>query len=411
MYVITGRQAKAFGINMKSGVYTMRINYNVAGPKRKALVAAISQELNAPTNYLGAPTFAYEVGGYHIDKNGTVTGPDNLDLEADLQGLHGFEAVDREYDEPDTYESGLGGMGATPSVEDVRDEATLWAKREMRRLQLESENVPDYSNRGQYGGDDTPAFEELQMTDGEELGLGKERREDVQGENGMRADDCPETFTYQAELDDPDCPDRMEVFTAENDVEAFKWAKEQCTGEIVLLELRQLDENYDFVRGVDIAELVAANGLYDAFAVEIPQSGLTDAEVQNILKLIKSKRTLLAKALGRPLTVNHKGETLQFLYPYSEEAGVGIIYSQLSTAFVNHAKKHQRVTAAEREVESEKFAMRTFLVRLGMNGGEFRAARKWLCQNLSGNASFPTNASYAAMQASRRNGGQADEQK
>ena len=72
---------------MKSEVYTMRINYNVTGPERKALVAAISQELNTPTKYLGTPTYAYAVGGYYIDKNGTVTGPDNLALEADLQGL------------------------------------------------------------------------------------------------------------------------------------------------------------------------------------------------------------------------------------------------------------------------------------------------------------------------------------
>lgn len=282
----------------------MRINYNVTGQKRKSLVAAISQELNAPVNYLGAPTFAYEVGGYHIDKNGVITGPDNLDLEADLQGLHDFKAVEQDYDE----ERGIGS---------------------------------------------TSSFEELQMTEGEELGCGKERREDFHGENGMRVDDCPETITYQAELSEPD---------------------------------------------------------YGAFEVEIPKNGLTDAHVQNILKLAESKRTLLTKALGIPLTINDKGETLQFLYPYSEEAGVGIIYSQLSTAFVNHVKKHQKVTAAEREVESEKFAMRTFLVRLGMNGGEFMAARKWLCRNLSGNASFPNDASYAAMQASRRNGGQTDEQ-
>ena len=52
----------------------MRLSYNVTGSERKSLVAAISHELNAPTKYLGAPTFAYEVGGYHIDKTGTVTG-------------------------------------------------------------------------------------------------------------------------------------------------------------------------------------------------------------------------------------------------------------------------------------------------------------------------------------------------
>jgi hypothetical protein len=41
----------------------MRIDYNMTGPKRKALVEAISQELNAPVKYLGAPTFDYEAGG------------------------------------------------------------------------------------------------------------------------------------------------------------------------------------------------------------------------------------------------------------------------------------------------------------------------------------------------------------
>jgi hypothetical protein len=97
----------------------MKINYNVTGPKRKSLVGAISMELNAPTIYLGAPTFAYEVGGYHIDKNGMLEGEDNPGLVADLQGLHDFKAITEEYDtplpEPLTedvqipYEAALGG--------------------------------------------------------------------------------------------------------------------------------------------------------------------------------------------------------------------------------------------------------------------------------------------------------------
>lgn len=78
----------------------MQINYNVTGDKRKLLAGAISQELNAPSKYLGAPTFDYEVGGYHIDKNGMVTGEDNYNLVADLQGLHDFTAVSEEYDMP-----------------------------------------------------------------------------------------------------------------------------------------------------------------------------------------------------------------------------------------------------------------------------------------------------------------------
>ena len=47
--------------NQRNGGKTMKINYNMTGAARKSLVAAISEELNAPTNYLGAPTFAYTV--------------------------------------------------------------------------------------------------------------------------------------------------------------------------------------------------------------------------------------------------------------------------------------------------------------------------------------------------------------
>ena len=96
---------QAFGVinvlpkNSKGGT-KMRINYNVSGEKRKSLVGAVSQELNAPAKYLGAPTFAYEVGGYSVDKSGMLTGADNHYLVADVQGLHDFKAVSEEYDTP-----------------------------------------------------------------------------------------------------------------------------------------------------------------------------------------------------------------------------------------------------------------------------------------------------------------------
>ncbi|MBV5280447.1 MAG: virulence protein, partial [Actinobacteria bacterium] len=74
----------------------MKINYNVTGEKRKALAGAVSQELNAPMKYLGAPTFAYEVGGYRIDKSGMLEGEDDFGLVADLCGLYSFKAVGEE---------------------------------------------------------------------------------------------------------------------------------------------------------------------------------------------------------------------------------------------------------------------------------------------------------------------------
>ncbi len=93
----------------------MVLKYNVKGEKRKQLVGTISKELGKPTKYLGAPTFSYEVGDYTIDQCGTLTGPDSLDLEDALHQT-GFDAGEREYDEPETYESGLGGMGAVDEI-------------------------------------------------------------------------------------------------------------------------------------------------------------------------------------------------------------------------------------------------------------------------------------------------------
>lgn len=39
-----------------------RYKFGVTGQDRKKLVEAISEILDTPMNYLGAPTFAYEIG-------------------------------------------------------------------------------------------------------------------------------------------------------------------------------------------------------------------------------------------------------------------------------------------------------------------------------------------------------------
>ena len=98
----------------------MKIFYNVTGSERKSLAAALSQELNTPTEYLGAPSFAYRVGGYRIDKNGVLEGPDKPGLVADLQDLHDFIAASVEYDKPMTYEESLGGLGALEDFDDLQ---------------------------------------------------------------------------------------------------------------------------------------------------------------------------------------------------------------------------------------------------------------------------------------------------
>ena len=57
------------------------IHYNVPGAKRKELVKTIALWLGEEIHYRGAPTFAYEVGGYTVDRDGSLFPGENTSKE------------------------------------------------------------------------------------------------------------------------------------------------------------------------------------------------------------------------------------------------------------------------------------------------------------------------------------------
>jgi hypothetical protein len=59
----------------------MEIRFNVIGTDRKKLVQVIVEILKSDVKYLGAPTFAYEVDRFIIDKNGTVSFDEKTEKE------------------------------------------------------------------------------------------------------------------------------------------------------------------------------------------------------------------------------------------------------------------------------------------------------------------------------------------
>ena len=52
------------------------------------------------------------------------------------------------------------------------------------------------------------------------------------------------------------------------------------------------------------------------------------------------------------------------------------------------AEKAVRVNTKDKPVDNEKFAMRTFLNRIGLSGMEYKPLRKELMRNLSGDGAF-----------------------
>ena len=59
----------------------MTITINAQGSERKRLVQCISQWLGCEPNYLGAPSFAYQVDSFTIKKSGRLTFDDAADSE------------------------------------------------------------------------------------------------------------------------------------------------------------------------------------------------------------------------------------------------------------------------------------------------------------------------------------------
>ena len=70
----------------------MTINYNVTGTERKRLADYISGFMGAGKKYLGAPTFAYQIGYMTVSKDGAVSFEDrgyNSDIDALMAELEG----------------------------------------------------------------------------------------------------------------------------------------------------------------------------------------------------------------------------------------------------------------------------------------------------------------------------------
>ena len=244
----------------------MRYNYNLSGSDRKPLVEAISRILDKPTVYQGAPSFAYTVGDYTVDRNGVLSYNSNIHPD--------FVAV---------------------LISDLHERGFI------------AETVGDTDDR-------EPTEENANNTD------------------------------------------EPETTVAENIV------------------------------STELADTESPNIL----TIEIPDAGFTPEAKENIRKIVASKKTVLEKALeadGLPI-VEKDGKITFPWFTLHDIKGEADAYSRLVTAICKMAKEQKRVTATEKPVENEKFTMRLFLIRLGFIGDEYKAARKILLRNLSGNASW-----------------------
>ena len=117
---------------------------------------------------------------------------------------------------------------------------------------------------------------------------------------------------------------------------------------------------------------------------------LTSVDTVKLSKILESKGKLIKKALGTEttdFTVN--GDKVTFTWFSSiPDADTADAATKLIAAIGKMSKNAKRITMTEADVESEKYAFRGFLIRLGFSGPEYKATRRRLLQNLSGASAF-----------------------
>ena len=138
--------------------------------------------------------------------------------------------------------------------------------------------------------------------------------------------------------------------------------------------------------------------------VSMPEEGFTEASLENLRKLVDAKANLITKALGTDrLDIRVADSKVSFPWwdktPEPDEAQV---YVAFLAALCKMAKEAKRVLAKETEVESEKYAFRCFLLRLGFIGNDSKATRKILLRNLSGHSAFRNKAEEEKFKASQK---------
>ena len=132
-----------------------------------------------------------------------------------------------------------------------------------------------------------------------------------------------------------------------------------------------------------------------SFAAE---QGLIDAlsEIESLRTAEDFRKAVAAyeEEHGQALSgITFTPETITFSsLPETADAERLTAFTELVAMMTKQALDQKRIQAKAVNEENEKYALRIWLTRLGMNGPEFKTTRKILMENLTGHSAFRTEA-------------------
>jgi hypothetical protein len=204
-----------------------------------------------------------------------------------------------------------------------------------------------------------------------------------------------------------------------------------------LIKMPETEENNQIAEQEEAHEEMAVN-------IALPLSGHTGNSLRNLVNLLYQRSSLVSKATGGHFHVDidlvnalkdagdltldkaleilsaHRDELIGVKvadgritftgFPEFADADTLHAYMALASYMNKQALDQKRIYPKYVDDESEKYALRIWLTRLGMNGPEFKTTRKNLMKNLSGYAAFPNEEAarkFYAKQEAKRKAGQA----
>lgn len=329
----------------------LKFKLNVA--ERKTLAKRMEELTGIHPYYTRAPLYAYDIGNYTIDRNGNLlVEPENADAELLTTLLN---------------EGLIRGGESIESMDDKTEDTELTAD-------MDEEPVTE----------DTEAETEvLDEQEPEDADTAEDEPAEAGAEDALEPDNTAEDDTIE---DEPDAESQETEDQPEEvplDLE-LTFPVSQHNG----VTLRNL-VNLLYSRGKLIGKATGGHFHVEEGLVEKLKDDSCTFAIMNFINAVSDYETEHGAALeGLKITT----EKVTFTgFPTAPDHEHLTAFAQLAVLMNQQAISQKRIQAKDVNDENEKYALRTWLLRLGMNGPDFKETRKILMENLSGHAAFRTD--------------------
>ena len=140
-------------------------------------------------------------------------------------------------------------------------------------------------------------------------------------------------------------------------------------------------------RGYDVTETAEPEST--KLTVQMPADFFTEHTLSNLRQICENKATLFKAAFQTDsLDIIPSDEKVEFPWFKVEQDGDADACCTFISMLCEFAKNQSRINRKPDTSDNPKYTMRCFLIRLGMVGAEFKAARKVILRHLSGNSAF-----------------------